>query len=136
MKKLTLLLFLCASQAFALEDTPENRKIHAERYLVAVPPREMLATLAQNMAETLPETGREEFMQVMTKHLDIQAITTIIRDSMVKHFTADELQALADFYGSALGKSALKKMGVHMSEVMPDVQEEVLRAYDKATEDK
>lgn len=129
----SLLLLLCSSPALALDDTPENRRTHAERYLLAVPPREMIDTLAENMAETLPESMQEEFMEMMTKHLDIQTITTIILDSMVKHFTAEELQALADFYGSAVGKSALKKMGVHMGEVMPAIQEEVLRAQEKAS---
>ena len=47
----------------------------------------------------------------MTKHLDIGRVTAAIKAAMVKTFTADELKALADFYGSEVGRSAMAKMG-------------------------
>jgi Uncharacterized protein conserved in bacteria (DUF2059) len=47
----------------------------------------------------------------MTAQLDIAALTKVMTDSMVKHFTTEELKALADFYGSPIGKSAMQKFG-------------------------
>ena len=44
---------------------------------------------------------------------------------MVKTFSADEFKALADFYGSDVGRSAMAKMGTYMSEVMPATMNEV-----------
>jgi hypothetical protein len=37
----------------------------------------------------------------MTTQLDVAALTKAMTDSMVKHFTTDELKPLADSYGSA-----------------------------------
>jgi len=52
-------------------------------------------------------------------------------DAMVKHFTTDELKALADFYGSPVGKSAMQKFGAYMADVMPAIQAEMQKAQAK-----
>ena len=118
--------------AFALEDTPQNREQQAVRYLQAVPPQSMMSDMSAKMAETLPEEQRDEFKALMTKYLDIGRVTAAIKAAMVKTFTADELNALADFYGSDVGKSAMAKMGTYMSEVMPATMNEVQAALGKA----
>ncbi|MBK1882664.1 DUF2059 domain-containing protein [Luteolibacter pohnpeiensis] len=124
---------LCiVSTAFGIEDTPENRIREAERYLKAIPPEEMFLDMTEEMAKNMPESERELFKAVMTKHLDVPALTKTMKNSMVKHFTAEELKALADFYGSEVGKSAMKKFGVYLADVMPTIQEEVMKAQDKA----
>ena len=133
---LALALFAAfAPQAFALDDSPENRTVQAERYLAAVPPQTMLNDMSARMAENLPEEQRAEFMALMTKHLDIGHIAAAIKAAMVKTFTADEMKALADFYGSDAGKSATAKMGAYMSEVMPATMNEVQNALEKAQAD-
>jgi len=118
--------------AFALEDTPQNRAEQADRYLEAVPPHAMMNDISSKMAETLPEEQRDNFRALMTKHLDIGRVTAAIKAAMVKTFTADELKALADFYGSEVGRSAMAKMGAYMSEVMPATMNEVQSALEKA----
>ena len=47
---------------------------------------------------------------------------------MLKTFTAEELNALADFYGSKNGYSAMRKFGSYMALVTPALQQEVQRA--------
>ena len=47
---------------------------------------------------------------------------------MVKHFTADELNAMADFYSSKHGASAMSKFGIYMADVMPILMQEIQRA--------
>ncbi|MEM9479132.1 MAG: DUF2059 domain-containing protein [Verrucomicrobiota bacterium] len=126
---------LTLSTAVAIEDTPENRKVQADRYLKATPPEEMFADMAEQMAKGFPEDERESFKSLLTKHLDIPALSQAMKDSMVKHFTAKELKALADFYGSEVGKSAMKKFGVYMADVMPAIQGEVMKAQAKASEE-
>jgi hypothetical protein len=54
----------------------------------------------------------------------MKKLRTIMHDGMAKHFTADELRALADFYGSPVGKSATQKFGTYMADVMPAIQTE------------
>jgi hypothetical protein len=55
---------------------------------------------------------------------------------MVRHFTVRELNALTDFYGSPEGRSAMKKFGAYMADVMPAIQQEMARAIQqyKATQ--
>ena len=67
----------------------------------------------------------------MTKDLDIPALTKAMTDAMVKHFTAEELKALADFYGSPVGKSAMQKFGAYMADLTPIIQAEMMKAQAK-----
>ena len=131
-----LLLVASVSHLAALEDTPENRKAQANRYLAATPPSEMVAEMTKNMSQRLPEHKREEFGEMMTKYLDLESLRQTMSDAMVKHFTAAEIKALADFYSAALGKSAMKKFGNYMADVMPKVQEDVLKAFTATIEAK
>jgi hypothetical protein len=55
---------------------------------------------------------------------------------MVKHFSAEELKALADFYGSPVGKSAMSKFGAYMADVMPAIQAEMIKAQAKTNQSK
>jgi hypothetical protein len=125
-------LVMLAGPAWALDDTPENRSKEANRYMAATPPKEMFQDAAEQMAKNLPAEQQSEFKNLMTKHLDIPALEKAMKEGMIKHFTADELKALADFYGSPVGKSAMKKFGVYMAEVMPSIQAEIMKAQAKA----
>ena len=120
---------VAASAVGAVEDTEANRLKEANRYLTATPPEEMVADMAKNMAKTIPEPKRKKFIEVMTKGLDMESLRKTMVEAMVKHFTADELKALADFYGSPIGKSAMKKFGPYMAEVMPKFQADVMKAF-------
>lgn len=127
------LVLSLASQAFCLEDTVANRKAQTERYLKVVPPAELFQEMSEKIAAQVPQESREQFKATMTKNLDVPAITKAMSDAMVKHFTADELSALANFYGSPVGKSAMKKFADYMAEVMPTLQEELGKAIDKTS---
>lgn len=130
---LALALLVCLGPVVRAEsDTPETRRREAERYVQAVPPKELFADMAGRMASNMPEEQREPFKKMMTEQLDIAALTKAMIDSMVKHFTTDELKALADFYGSPVGKSAMKKFGAYMSDLMPTIQAEMMKAQAKA----
>lgn len=137
MKKynVALILFLCLSVAplFAdPADTPENRRVEANRYLQATPPKQMFADMAEKMSMNMPPAERQKFKETLTSALDVDALTKAMTDAMVKHFTVQELKALADFYGSPVGKSAMGKFGAYMAEVMPTIQAEMIKAQAKA----
>ena len=87
--------------------------------------------MADKMAANLPPDQREQFKRMMTSQLDIAALTKAMTDAMVKHFTTGELKALADFYGSPIGKSAMQKFGAYMADVMPAMQAEIMKAQAK-----
>jgi hypothetical protein len=94
----------------------------------------MLADMADKMAPNLPADQREQFKRVMTTQLDVAALTKAMTDSMVKHFTTEELKALADFYGSPVGKSAMQKFGAYMADIMPVMQTEIMKAQAKLSQ--
>jgi hypothetical protein len=136
--KTKLLLLCCCALAlpvFALDDTPENRAKEADRYLEAAAPKEMLDEMITKMAVAVPDAEKAKFKELLTKHFNYESFTKSMKDAMVRHFTAPELSALADFYSSDVGKSAMKKMGAYTAEIMPLVQTEILKAQQKAMND-
>ncbi len=128
-------MLLFSVEAVALDDTPENRAAQVERYLRAVPPAELMQDIAVNMATTLPPEHREDFQRLMLVHVDNDKIIDAMKDSMIRHFTADELAAIADLYESPVGKSAMEKMGVYMADVMPIIMAEMRKAVQALKEE-
>ena len=128
---LCVLTFCAWSPVFSAPDTPETRRKEAERYLQVSPPKALFEDIADKMAANLPPDQREQFKRVMTTQLDIAALTKAMTDAMVKNFTTDELKALADFYGSPVGKSAMQKFGTYMADIMPVMQAEIIKASAK-----
>lgn len=114
--------------ALALDDTPENRATQADNYLRAVPPQSLMNDMTQKLSAALPENQRATFIALMTKNLDINAVTDLMRSAMIKTFSADEMKALADFYTSPFGKSAMAKMGNYMAYAMPPLMAELQKA--------
>src|SRR6266481_211756 len=126
-----ILLIGVATLVYSAPDTPETRRHEAERYLQATPPKALFEDMADKMAMNLPADQRQQFKQMMTTGLDIAALSKAMIDAMVKHFTTEELKALADFYGSPIGKSAMQKFGAYMADVMPALQAEMMKAQAK-----
>jgi len=126
-----LTLFISGHFALSATDSPETRRHEAERYLQATPPKALFEDMADKMAANLPPDQRDQFKKLMTSQLDIAALTKAMIDSMVKHFTTEELKALADFYGSPVGKSAMQKFGAYMADIMPAMEAEIMKAQAK-----
>jgi hypothetical protein len=92
----------------------------------------LLDDSVSEMAKQMPEDKRAEFMAVMRKGIRVEYLERAAIEAMVKIFTAQELNALADFYGSPVGKSAMGKFGIYMAEVMPALQQELIQAMGQA----
>ena len=133
-QKVLILIGLTAfawSPVFGAPDTPETRRKEAERYLQVSPPKALFEDMADKMAANLPADQRDQFKKLMTTQVDIAALSKAMTDAMVKNFTTEELKALADFYGSPVGKSAMQKFGAYMADIMPVVQAEIMKAAAK-----
>jgi len=128
MRLILVIIVLFALPVQALEDTPENRRIEAERYVVASDTKQMMSSMADGLAMNMKPEDRDGFRQMMTEFVNIDVINNASIESMIKHFTIAELSALADFYDLPVAKTAMLKMGVYMAEVMPVIQAEILRA--------
>ena len=114
--------------AQALDDTPANRAAQADYYLTAAPPQALLSDMTEKISATLPLDQRPLFKALMGKNLDVNAVINLMRAAMIRNFSADELKALGDFYGSPLGKSAVAKMGNYMADAMPPMMAELAKA--------
>ena len=138
MKKIFLFLVfsLCLTNASAdvkpIKDTTQNRIAEANRYLSVMPPKDMLIDVVQKISVQIPVHNRQLVIDMMIKHLDLDKFTSILRDSMVRNFTAEELQALANFYGSPIGRSAMKKYGQYTADAMLHIQSLMIDAFQKA----
>lgn len=121
-----LSLVLHLGVAAANEDAARGAAL--ERYLKAVPVSKMMDGTIVDMAAKLPPEQRKEFITAMRAAIDGPRVEQITRAAMLKTFSADEMNALADFYSSAHGASAMRKFGLYMGELMPPLLIEVKRA--------
>ncbi len=115
-------------RAQTIADTPENRRAQAVRYLQASPPKQLLADMVKGMSASMPAAQRDKVLTVFNTNLDMDAVTKGMEDALVKRFTAEELKAMADFYGSPVGKSVMSKMGDYSADLMPVMQAQMMKA--------
>ncbi|MFK7912506.1 MAG: DUF2059 domain-containing protein [Pseudomonadales bacterium] len=121
--------FLTLGSPAQAED-PAVKRAAAERYLAATPISEMIESTTNEMAKQLAPEQRDRFREVMLNSVDVERLEQITLEAMIDTFTTEELNAFADFYGSAVGKSALAKFGIYMGKVSPPLQQEMLRALE------
>jgi len=106
-------------------DSPELRAAAADRYLMAVPMSKILDDTFNALAKRVPPDQLSQFISQMKAVVRVDMLERISRESMVKVFTADELNALADFYSSKNGASAMTKLSTYMGMRLPAIQQEV-----------
>lgn len=142
MKSLLLLLILvlaaaCTEQKATqtgapVTDNEENRLAAAKEYLKIAPAQDMLKEMTASIADKLPEPVQKKFNDVMSSQALKDSTYQITLKALVKQFTVNELKAMTAFYSSPEGKSIRLKMGPYMSEVMPQVYQEVAKAMKEA----
>jgi len=116
-----ILAALWAHPALALDDTTVNRRLEAERYERAVPTVGVLETSVIRVARMLPIEHRQPFIDYALLHIDRERIRATVLSALTETFTANELRAMADFFGSPVGQSVAAKMGTYTDRVMPGV---------------
>lgn len=125
----------CTSAVWA-QDSAADRQAAAARYMSVVPMSKMLDDSFAELALQLPSDKRAGFIAKMKQTVRADALERIALESMIKTFTGDELNALADFYGSKPGRSAMQKFGIYMGQVMPAIQAEIQRAVQQQSSQK
>lgn len=126
--RIALVLALAPLAALAQTDTNARKAAAADRYLAAVPVSKMLNEMYDEISQQVPPEKRGELVSTLRKKVRIDRIELVARENLVKVFSADELNALADFYQSKNGSSAMRKFGGYMAEIMPSVMQEIERA--------
>src|SRR5262245_41120055 len=117
-----LALVLPAAGAAQSPDTPEARRQAVRRHLAAVPIQRMLDDMINSLAGQIPEARRPEFVDLMRKMVVPDTLRAMTLETMPRHFTVAEIEAMTAFYGSPEGKSIMKKFGPYMGELMPRIQ--------------
>lgn len=118
---------LISTNAHSQEDLA-SRRAAAERYEATMPVAKMLEESVEQIALSLPDDQRATFVAQMLRVIDGQQLRSMVLEKMIEVFSADELDALATFYGSAVGQSVVAKFPVYMAEMMPLIQLELARA--------
>ena len=105
----------------------------ADRLIAAQNMAEMVKSIASSVSATLPPQSREGFIAALTDPAFLKRMTDTTRTTMAKHFTTEELNALADFYSQPVAKSAMAKMGPYTADLMPYIQSEMARIIQSQT---
>ncbi len=128
--------FAVCTSTVSAQDSSADRQAAAARYMSVVPMSKMLEDSFAELAKQQPPDKRAGFIAKMKQTVRADALERIALDSMIKTFTADELNALADFYGSKPGRSAMQKFGIYMGHIMPAIQAEIQRAVQQQSSQK
>jgi uncharacterized protein len=108
-------------------DTQETRMAAAKKYYLTIDTNKLMDEVLRASVARLPEDKRDEVFALAKAHLDIEQFREISIPALVKNFNTDELNAMANFYGSPEGKSILAKYPTYLAEVMPAILAEVKR---------
>lgn len=134
---LSLMLLLWLPQVHA--ETPvdgEARVAAARRYMELHPIGEILETALNETAKSLSPRLSDKFHDITRRSIRPAVLEKAMKNSLVKIFTAEEIDALADFQKSPtadfptsrVGKSIGSKWHLLRAEVFPLLQQEMFRA--------
>lgn len=113
-------------------DTLKARHDAALRYMEAVSISKLLDETLVELAKQLPEDRREYIIIETKKLVNVPLLKKSMLEGLVKVYTAEEMNALADFYGSDVGKRVMAKYSMFVVEVMPIIQQEIIRSAKQA----
>jgi hypothetical protein len=98
----------------------------ADRLIAAQDFNSMMKDMAGKIAVNLPPAQQQVYIDALTDPGFLERLKGAARQSMAKHLTTEELNALADFYSQPIAKSAMAKMGDYMADLMPFIQTEMM----------
>ena len=118
----------CAGTAAAQADTPEARVQAVDRYFAEVSMRDMLNDMVKEISKQIPPEQRAGFENTLLRNLRLEVVEAAARQSLARHLTVEEIDTFTEFLRRPAGKSAMGKMKYYMADLMPVVQEEIVRA--------
>lgn len=126
-------LVVCVSvvgTATAQTATPDGEAVKAaERLLRVQSPAALLDDMTTKLAPTLPPDQRDGFVTRMRDPALLEALIKYMREAMIRNLTADEMNAMADFYSTPAGRSAMAKFGSDMADLQPRLMQEIGRRF-------
>ena len=101
------------------QDSIGNRMAAAERYAAVADIEKLLNDSILKIAQNFPANQREDAIAKMRREIDVQWARNLAINAMVQVFTVEELNAMADFYGSPVGRSIVQKTQPYIAAFMP-----------------
>ena len=98
----------------------------ADRLLAVQDLKSVTTDMARKISASLPAEQQQAYIAGMTDPAFLVKLNEAARQSMAKHFSVEELNALADFYAKPVAKSAMAKMGDYMTDLMPFIQAHIM----------
>lgn len=108
-----------------------ERRAAADRYEAVASVEDMLNDAVAKLAQNVPHGQRANFIAEMSRLIDIDELRESTIASMAKIFTVEELDALADFYGSEVGRSITEKFGFYIADIMPVLNAQIAAAVEQ-----
>ena len=118
----------CAGIAAAQTDTPEARVQAVDRYFKEVSMRDMMTEMVTEVSKQLPPEQRSAFETALLRNLRLDVVETAARQSLARHLSVEEIDTFTEFLRRPAGKSAMGKMKFYLADLMPVVQDEIVRA--------
>jgi len=119
-------MFVLPLSAYAVDSKEELIKA-AAKYEETTPILAMLESTA-NATISRAQGANQQKLRAVFDALDKNLIRSKILDLMAKHFTVDELNAMAGFYGSPIGQSINSKFPDYLAETNTVVQKSIMEA--------
>jgi len=114
-------------------DTPDTRRTAAARYLKSGTLQSEIDGMMNAMVRQFGvPADLHTMVQTLQKSLDMTQLENVMEDKLIEHFTTDELNAMANFYGSETGRAIDRKMPQFTAEtlqaMLPILQEAFVKA--------
>jgi len=84
--------------------------------------------LTSEVSKQMPPEQRSAFENALLKNVRLEVLETAAKESLAKHLTVAEINAFTEFMRRPEGKSAMNKMKYYMADLMPVIQQELMRA--------
>ena len=130
------LLIIGGLATSSIADDYNSRLLAAKRYAQTMPVSKLLDHMLENIAKSLPANERNIYKNKIMSAIDLPKLEKLLIETMAKHYTTKELNSLADFYESPVGKSILEKAGPCMAEIQMTMWQEVSIATEKYNKNK
>ena len=127
-------LSACTTVPAAKPLSPKEQ--YANELLDIVPPSVMFSQLSEPHASVYVTPQKHEMAHTnFMRNVDVDALDAIIRKALLKHFTEEELKALAAFYSTPEGRACMAKIAPFAAEVVPACAHEATKAFRKTAID-
>lgn len=107
----------------------------AQRYLQNIDLDHSFENIYVALLERLPGEAGAAVIATMRENVRMDRVKDMVVETLLNHYTLEELEALADFYSSDVGRSISRKLPAYLEDVNMAIQQEAERAFSVAVED-